>query len=495
MEKSTGISKSLYCAGVQCKRMMWLRKHHPELAEDSASSQSARKTGNEVGALARGLFGAFSLVEYGDLDEMVRKTKELISSGESVIAEASFSYEGLFCSVDILKNLGDNNVELYEVKSSTSVSEIYLHDAAFQMFVLEKCGYRVKKAVLVHIDSSYRRGKELDIQKLFAAEDLTDVVRQMQSEVEQNSAALLACLTQQEEPVVSFQTLCPPRDPCVFWKHCSEHLSSPNVFEIAELNKQKKIELYNQGKVYFDSLRQESKLNPKHEQQIRFELDNLPDYVDTEKIREFLNTLTYPLYFLDFESYQPAIPPYENSWPFEQIPTQYSLHYIERKGARVLHTDFLAEAGKDPRRELAERLCHDIPINVCTLAYNMTFERGRIKELAELYPDLANHLMNIHDNIKDLMIPFRQRQYYSKAMKGSYSIKYVLPALCPNDPKLDYKALEGVHNGSEASAAFVAMEKMSPEEVETCRANLLKYCKLDTYAMVRVLEKLQEAVE
>ena len=119
MAKSTGISKSLYCAGVQCKRMMWLRKHHPELAEDTASSQSARKTGNEVGALARGLFGAFSLVEYGDLDEMVRKTKELISSGESVIAEASFSYEGLFCSVDFLKNLGDNNVELYEVKSST----------------------------------------------------------------------------------------------------------------------------------------------------------------------------------------------------------------------------------------------------------------------------------------------------------------------------------------------------------------------------------------
>ena len=131
MAKSTGISKSLYCAGVQCKRMMWLRKHHPELADDSAATQSARDTGIEVGALARGLFGAFSLVE-GDLNEMVRSTKKLIAAGESVIAEASFSYEGLFCSVDILKNLGDNNVELYEVKSSTSVSEIYLHDAAFQ---------------------------------------------------------------------------------------------------------------------------------------------------------------------------------------------------------------------------------------------------------------------------------------------------------------------------------------------------------------------------
>ena len=146
----------------------------------------------------------------------------------------------------------------------------------------------------------------------------------------------------------------------------------------------------------------------------------------------------------------------------------------------------------DPRRELAEKLCQDIPLDVCTLAYNMQFERTRIRELAKLYPDLADHLMNIHDNIHDLMIPFQKKQYYTKAMQGSYSIKYVLPALFPNDPSLDYHNLEGVHNGAEASAAFAAMGKMTPEELTECRANLLKYCGLDTFAMVRVLEKLQE---
>ena len=148
--------------------------------------------------------------------------------------------------------------------------------------------------------------------------------------------------------------------------------------------------------------------------------------------------------------------------------------------------------GGDPRRELAERLCRDIPAGVCTIAYNMAFEKSRIKELAGLYPDLRDPLMDIHDGITDLMEPFRKKLYYTKAMQGSYSIKYVLPALFPEDPALDYHNLEGVHNGGEASAAFAAMAKMGPEELAACRENLLKYCGLDTFAMVRVLEKLRE---
>ena len=157
-----------------------------------------------------------------------------------------------------------------------------------------------------------------------------------------------------------------------------------------------------------------------------------------------------------------------------------------------MHTEFLAYPGADPRRALAEQLCRDIPMNVCTTAYNMGFEKGRIKGLAEIYPDLATHLMNIHDNIQDLMIPFQQKWYYTKAMKGSYSIKYVLPALFPNEPSLDYHNLEGVHNGSEASATFKRMECMGDEELAAYRTHLLNYCGLDTFAMVKVWEKLSE---
>ena len=144
---------------------------------------------------------------------------------------------------------------------------------------------------------------------------------------------------------------------------------------------------------------------------------------------------------------------------------------------------------------MAEQLCRDIPRGVCTLAYNMAFEKARIKSLAALYPDLADHLTDIHDHIADLMVPFQKKHYYTAAMQGSYSIKYVLPALFPDDPDLDYHSLDGVHNGAEASAAFAAMAKMGPEELAACRENLLKYCGLDTFAMVRVLEKLKEKVK
>lgn len=154
-----------------------------------------------------------------------------------------------------------------------------------------------------------------------------------------------------------------------------------------------------------------------------------------------MKSLTYPLYFLDFETFQQAIPKWDGVSPYMQIPFQYSLHVQHKKSGPLDHFEYLGEAGKDPRRKLAEQLCREIPLNVCSLAYNMGFEKGVIKRLAEIYPDLSDHLMNIHDNMHDLMVPFQQH-YYSKELQGSYSIKYVLPAVCPGDPELDYHNLE-----------------------------------------------------
>ena len=208
-----------------------------------------------------------------------------------------------------------------------------------------------------------------------------------------------------------------------------------------------------------------------------------------------MSTLSYPLYFLDFETYQKPIPEYDNMKPFQQIPFQYSLHYILEEGGELHHKEFLAQPDIDPRRSLAEQLVKDIPMNVCTTAYNMGFEKGRIREMAEVFPDLSEHLLNIRENIKDLMIPFQKRHYYTRAMQGSFSIKYVLPALYPDDPSLNYHNLDEVHNGSEASATYINLGKKSKEEQEKTRANMLKYCGLDTYAMVKVWEKLKEAIK
>ena len=177
-----------------------------------------------------------------------------------------------------------------------------------------------------------------------------------------------------------------------------------------------------------------------------------------------------------------------------QIPFQYSLH-IEYEDGTLEHREFLAEAGTDPRRAVAESLCNDIPDNVCLLAYNMGFEKRVLKNLAKQFPDLSAHLMNIRKNLKDLAEPFQQKWYYTRGFGGKYTIKRVLPTLFPDDPELDYHNLEGVHHGGEASAAFATMASHTPEEIEVIRKNLLKYCGLDTYAMVKILQKLREVSE
>jgi hypothetical protein len=229
--------------------------------------------------------------------------------------------------------------------------------------------------------------------------------------------------------------------------------------------------------------------------QIKHSLNDLGDEVNKKEVKKFLDTLTYPLYFLDFETMQLAIPEFIGTKPFAQIPFQYSLHYIEKEGGELKHKEFLAESGTDPRRAIAERLCEDIPMNVCVTAYSKRFECERLKELAYAFPDLAEHLLNIKDNIKDLLEPFQSGYYYNKAMGGSFSIKSVLPAIFPDDPALNYKNLEQIHNGGEAMSIFPKIKDMPKEEQESTRHNLLKYCELDTYAMVKVWEELRRVVE
>ena len=491
MDSSLHLSKSRYCCAVQCPKMLWLKENKPELFDDSALNESVLETGNEVGDLAMGLFGPFSEVPYGKPSDMIERTKELLEADTPVICEASFSYRGCFCSVDILLKASDG-FELYEVKSSTSVSDIYLDDVSYQCYVLKNCGINVRKASIVHINNQYVRHGNLELNKLFSIVDVTSEADARYSKVEERLAFLRTYMLQTEEPEEQFGNQCSDPYSCGFQAHCIGELPSPNIFDIRG-RFDKRMDFYNQGLVSFNDLVGKDVLSPKQMMQVDHELNDRASYIDKSAIKEYVKCLSYPLYFLDFETFMPAIPLYDNSRPYQQIPFQYSLHWVEEKGGELQHTEYLAYPGYDPRRELAERLCQDIPLNVCTTAYNMGFEKGRIRNLADLYPDLAEHLMNIHDNIRDLMIPFQKGWYYSRAMEGSYSIKYVLPALFPDDPELDYHNLEGVQNGGEAMEMFARMQKMDPDELEKSRVQLLKYCCLDTYAMVKVWQKLLES--
>ena len=489
---SFSMTKSEYCTARQCPKRLWLRRNRPDLIP-AASPCSAAEEGIRIGQLARERFGARAVIPHGSRQEMADATARLLGEGVCVIAEASFIQDGCFCSVDLLTHLGNNEVELREVKSSTEVKDDHLDDAAFQYHVLTRLGYRVRRVFIVHLNRDYVRRGELELNALFTEEDVTAAVTDRARLIPGELALLDAMLAQPTEPDTRFCKHCFKPDLCVFHGHCTASLPKHNVFQLHGMKVDTQLKLHREGFTSFEALRSYSKLSTGARLQIEHALEPREALIHTDAIREFLSTLSYPLYFLDFESYQTAIPPFDGIRPYDQIPFQYSLHRIGTEGGELEHMEFLAEPGTDPRRALAEQLCRDIPRDVCVTAYNMSFEQTRIRELAALYPDLAAHLKAIHDHIRDLMIPFRSKDYYTDDMHGSYSIKLVLPALFPGDPDLDYGNLDGVHRGTEASDTFRRMASMTPEEQTRWRKSLLAYCHLDTYAMVKIWQKLREA--
>ena len=485
------LSKSRYCRGIQCPKILWLEKHKPEVKEEQDNT-SVLERGNLVHEVARYLFGEHINIEYTDnLAEMIKDTYRTIESYEDVIiTEASFNYENNFCSVDILKKHKDD-YEIYEVKSSTGLRKVYIDDASYQYYILTNLGFNVTKCSVATINSSYERIGHLELDKLFTINDITNDVIDLQPTVKENIKRINDYMSDESERDEPLDNHCYDPYLCPFFNYCSRNLPRPNVFNITRELGATAMKLYKDGYVTFEELL-ESNIRSNYRERIEFELYDKPDHIDKKSIKEFLDTLFYPLYFLDFETFQMPIPLYDHLHPYEQIPFQYSLHYYKNKKHKLEHTEYLGIAGTDPRRELAERLVKDIPMNVCTLAYNMNFEKHVIKSLAKIYPDLSEHLMNIHDNIKDLEDPFSKRYYYTKNMEGSSSIKKVLPALFPSDPSLDYHNLDLIHNGEEAMNSFSQMENMTPKEVKYTRERLLKYCELDTYAMVKIYDKLYE---
>ncbi len=487
------LTKSGYCHCVQCKKIFWLDKYKKDAAVEE-DSDSILKTGMEVGELAKGLFGDYHDIPFNeDISVRIEQTRKLAKKG-NVIAEASFSYNNNFCSVDILKN-DDDGVEIYEVKSSTKIKDIYLDDISYQYYVMSNLGYNVKKACIVYINNEYVRGKDLDLTRLFRIEDVTGTVLEKQDEIKNNIDAINGFMEKHgidSEPETDLGMHCFNPYHCRFWDYCTRDLPKPNVFDISGMFKSKKIEKYHEGKVSFEDLAGE-KLNAKYLEQIDFELNNRPPKIIKGAISAILDSLEYPLYFIDYESCQYAVPEIIGTKPYQQIPFQYSLHIIREEGAPVEHKEFLAqEDDENLIRHFAESMIGDMPENGSVIVYNKGFEASRNKEIARMYPDLAPEMERINSNIVDLMVPFRARDYYTREMKGSYSIKYVLPALYPDDEELDYSNLPVVHNGGEASEAFLSLKDKTSDEREKIRDGLLEYCRLDTLAMVKIWEKFLE---
>ena len=492
----TSLSKSSYCSGVQCEKILWLREYKPKLAQEKGND-AILETGKDVGEFAKGLFGDYTDIPYeNNQSAMIENTRKALAEKPNIITEASFAYENNFCRVDILKNDPDG-VEIYEVKSTTDFKKIDLNDPAYQYYVLSNIGLNVKKVSVVYLNNEYRRGKELDMNQLFTITDVTDVALEKQDEIRANIDGINSFMDEygeDDEPQTDIGMHCFKPYECDFWEYCTRNLPKPNVFDIkGRMKKTAKFDKYYEGKISFEDLENED-LNPKYLEQIDFTLNNREPKIEKGEIKGLLDSLKYPLYFIDYEAFQHAIPEYEGTKPYQQIPFQYSLHIIKEEGAPIEHQEYLAEVGDENIvRNFAESMINALPEDGSVIVYNKTFEQSLVNnKLAEMYPDLKDEIERINGNIVDIMVPFSKRNYYTKEMEGSYSIKKVLPALYPDDPELDYTNLNLVHKGDEASNAFLSLKDKTPEEQAEVREALLRYCELDTLAMVKIWQKFRE---
>ena len=481
------LSKSKVIRGLQCEKSLWLYKHQYNLQDQvDAAQQAIFDTGQDVGVLAQQLWpGGIDATEGHEYPNVLcaKQTQRLLEDGQHVIYEATFVYDDTLVAVDVLAY--ENGVwNAYEVKSSTSVKEVYYDDAAVQYYVMQGAGVALRNISIVHVNTDYVREGDLNVAEFFHFENITEAVQGLQDDMPQTISSLLEML-KGDMPEVEIGAHCSNPYGCSFMGHCWQHIPEYSVFNIARIGA-KAWELYEQGILEVKDVPEDFDLSDNQQLQVVAEKTG-EEILDKKGIKTFVKDLEYPLYFLDYETINPAVPMFDGQQPYRQMPFQYSLHVQEKKGGAITHREFLAPCnGEDTRPAFIEQLIKDCATNGDILVYNIGFERGRTEALMANFPAYENALEKIIWRMKDLMIPFQQKMYYTPAMKGRYSIKAVLPALVP---ELSYADLE-IADGGTASALYKAhftSEKPLPDDT---KQNLLDYCKMDTWAMVKILEKL-----
>ncbi len=490
---NTSLSKSLFIKGLQCHKQLWLYKKHPELKDlVDKSLENIFQTGQEVGELATQLFPGGKMLPCEDLSlsQQIKTTRQWLEQGVTTIYEAAFSENEVFVRVDILHK-GADGWEIYEVKSSTEPKPVYIQDVAAQTWVLKQAGLNISKSALVTLDNCYQRQGEVDIQKLFTIHDLTQKANGLQGFVKSEVSKMQGVLQLDTMPKTVIGHHCNKPYQCAFYGYCHGKKTETSVFNLGGIGKLDSYALYHSGQTHYADI----DLNQLGWRQ-RLQVDSYlkqTNHVQIKNIEAFLDSLWYPLCYLDFETtYMVAVPMFEGTRPYQQVPFQFSLHIQREPNGPTEHVEFLAKTGEDPRRSLLEKLLSAIPKDACILAYNKGFEERCLRNLAQEVPDYAKRVQPLFNTMRDLMIPFLKKDIYYWKMNGSYSLKKVLPALLP---EMGYADLEIGDGGTAASSYLKMWRSQDPEEIATIGKNLLKYCELDTFAMVKLLEKLHSLVE
>lgn len=484
-------SKSKLLALRQCSKRLWLEVHRPELRSDSSSTEARFRAGHEVGEIAQQIYdpdqrGALIDINVEGFKQALERTRQLMNTPQPIF-EAGFSAGGAIAFADVMLPNGDTKPhgwKMVEVKSSTSVKDYHRDDVAIQHYVAQTAGVPLSSIAVACIDSSWTYPGGADYRGLLAEHDLTGEAQTREEEVKAWISQAQQVTAQAEAPDVAIGSHCDAPFPCGFYSHCSEAEVQPEfpVHWLPRISGKVVEKLASEG---VDDLRHvPDELLNERQQRVKHHTLTGTVYFDADGARSDLSGFPLPAQFLDFETIQFAVPIWAGTRPYQQIPFQFSLHTLLESG-ELEHTEFLSLTGQDPSLGLAQALIAACSTNPWPIfAYNAGFEKSRIRDLAERFPECANALLAINERIQDLL-PIARERYYHPSQQGSWSIKAVLPAVVP---KLRYDDLEGVQDGGMAMDAFLEAlhPQTSSERKQLIQEQLLAYCKLDTYAMVKL---------
>lgn len=478
------LSKSRFTLGLQCTRLLWWTTHErdaPELVPD-ATLQARFDSGNEIGALARERFPGGVLIDapYTESAQRLQQTRDALAAGATTLFEAAFTHAGVFVAVDILTR-NHHGWTLTEVKSTTSVKPQHLPDAAVQTWVLRANGIAVTHIELMHLNTACTYPA---LEDLFTRTDITADVERLLPEIAAQAAAQLRVL-EGSLPDVAIGPHC--RDPyeCPFMGRCWHDVPEHHVTELYQAGR-KAWELVARGITLVRDVPDDFRVAAVARRQI--EALRTGARVVKPGVAARLAAFQRPLAVLDFETLQLVVPRWDGCHPYEQIPAQFSVQREQGDGTWA-ETGWLAAGGEDPRADLITALIEALTGSGTILTWNVGFERGVIRRLAQSFHEHQEALRAIEARLDDLL-PVVRDHIYDPEFHGSFSIKRVLPVLAPGE---DYGGLQVAEGGSAmallAQLVVDAAAFAGPER-EALRTALLRYCARDTSAVVELLQAL-----
>jgi predicted RecB family nuclease len=484
------LSKSKIIAFRQCPKRLWLEIHKPELRDDSAS-EAVFKIGHQVGDIARSIYDPEGTGETIDINtlghtEALKRSAELLSEGKKPLFEAGLSMGGALAYADVMlpdQSNGSLRWRMIEVKSSTGVKAYHQDDIAVQAHIALSSGVRLASVSLAHIDNNFVYQGDGDYRGLLHEVDLTSEALSRSDEAKEWLVGAHAVAAQDKEPEVATGPQCTTPFTCGFCDYCNRGKVQPEfpLDSLPKLHYRKREQFESEG--YEDLRKVPDHLLNDIQRRVKECSVREVTYFDGDGAKADLARFGFPAYFLDFETVSFAVPIWKGTRPYQQIPFQFSLHRVDHSGS-LGHTAFLDLTGMDPSKVFGQSLIEQCGSDGPVYVYNAAFESTRMRELASRFPELEPGLSSIIQRVVDLL-PIARNRYYHPSQHGSWSIKAVLPALCP---ELSYAKLDGVQDGEMAIEAFkeaIALET-TPERKREVEQQLLEYCKLDTLAMVRM---------